>query len=276
MTLANGTHRLVKELKMGDNLPGGKTILCAVKTDCLNQRAKLIKIKSKNIIENNPVPVPALVPQGLTPVPQGSEDLIITPWHPIRINDSWQFPSCVEGAVMEEIECESVFSFLVIECESKSDCVESSVHTIGNNDDNNNMMRLQERNTNTTQNNTQNMQVNKMMYSSSMIINNIECITLAHNILDDNIASHPFFGTMKVVEELKKCKGWERGLIHFRSDYINHSNVDGSGCVNDQMRNIDEENNSKKQNKNKNSTYGCVVRDPHTGLITGFNSQMEL
>ena len=52
---------------------------------------------------------------------------------------------------------------------------------------------------------------------STIIINNIECITLGHGIINDAIASHDFFGTEKVINCLKSCKNWSTGLITFNS-----------------------------------------------------------
>ena len=45
-----------------------------------------------------------------------------------------------------------------------------------------------------------------------MLINNIECITLAHK-LNGDIVSHQYYGTDKIVEDLKKKEGWDEGLV---------------------------------------------------------------
>jgi uncharacterized protein YegL len=50
-----------------------------------------------------------------------------------------------------------------------------------------------------------------------IIINDIECITLAHNIINDDVAKHSFFGTDKIEEQLKLCNGWKDGLITFNA-----------------------------------------------------------
>jgi len=50
----------------------------------------------------------------------------------------------------------------------------------------------------------------------SMIINNVECITLGHGILNDSVASHSFYGTDAVRENLKKLKGYNNGIIELQ------------------------------------------------------------
>ena len=52
---------------------------------------------------------------------------------------------------------------------------------------------------------------------STIVINDIECITLGHGILNDSIAEHEFFGTEKVINSLKSSKNWSSGLITFNS-----------------------------------------------------------
>ena len=53
--------------------------------------------------------------------------------------------------------------------------------------------------------------------SSTIVINNIECVTLGHGILNDPIASHDFFGNENIIDCLKCCRLWESGLITFNS-----------------------------------------------------------
>jgi len=55
-----------------------------------------------------------------------------------------------------------------------------------------------------------------------VIINNIQCCTLAHNFKGD-IIEHDFFGTYKVIDDLIKMPGWKHGYIymekyHFTND----------------------------------------------------------
>jgi len=50
---------------------------------------------------------------------------------------------------------------------------------------------------------------------AAMIINGVSCITLAHGIQDDPVASHSYFGTEAIVDDLKKLGGaaWKNGLV---------------------------------------------------------------
>jgi len=45
------------------------------------------------------------------------------------------------------------------------------------------------------------------------IINDIECLCLGHGIEGDEVASHWYYGTKRVVEDLKKQTGWEEGRV---------------------------------------------------------------
>lgn len=44
----------------------------------------------------------------------------------------------------------------------------------------------------------------------SMLINGVICSTLGHGFKGINV-EHPYFGTNKIVEDIKKLKGWELG-----------------------------------------------------------------
>jgi len=70
-----------------------------------------------------------------------------------------------------------------------------------------------------------------------MIVNNIQCVTLGHNYQDD-VVRHPFFGSPKVIEQLKKIAGWKNGFVEFEEE-------EGD----------------------------CFVRDPQTNLVCGFMKQ---
>lgn len=60
-------------------------------------------------------------------------------------------------------------------------------------------------------------------------INGVQCICLGHDYQEDGI-KHPYFGSQKVIEDLKKMPGWAEGLIVLNS--------------------------------------GCLIQDQTTGLIT--------
>ena len=91
------------------------------------------------------------------------DGLLVTKWHPVRINGEWKFPTNL--ALAEVRVCSAVYSFLL---ETDDEHV--------------------------------------------MIINNIECIALAHNI-DEPVANHSYFGTEEVIKDLMNMQGWDEGLI---------------------------------------------------------------
>lgn len=55
----------------------------------------------------------------------------------------------------------------------------------------------------------------------TVIVEDYHCITLGHGICDDPVAAHDYFGTEKVIDDLKKQKGWNVG----RPTYLNHTAV---------------------------------------------------
>jgi hypothetical protein len=61
------------------------------------------------------------------------------------------------------------------------------------------------------------MQTVNNIRPSTIVINDTECVTLGHGIVNDSIARHDFFGTEKVINSLKSCKNWSTGLITFNS-----------------------------------------------------------
>lgn len=53
-------------------------------------------------------------------------------------------------------------------------------------------------------------------YSSEVVVDGVTCATLAHGVRDVPKLSHDFFGTNAVADALKKCKGFDAGLIVFQ------------------------------------------------------------
>lgn len=70
-----------------------------------------------------------------------------------------------------------------------------------------------------------------------MIINGIECVTLGHNFQEE-VVRHAYFGSQRIIEDLKKMRGWTTGLIELQS--------------------------------------GCLVRDTVTTLVSGINQATVL
>jgi hypothetical protein len=64
---------------------------------------------------------------------------------------------------------------------------------------------------------------------SSMIINDVECITLAHGITGDPVASHPYFSTEKIIDDLEKFgSSYSRGLVVL--DFGAMARIDDGNC----------------------------------------------
>jgi hypothetical protein len=69
-----------------------------------------------------------------------------------------------------------------------------------------------------------------------MIINGVECVTMGHGFKGSEVIEHPFFGTEKVLEELRRMEGWQRGLVELQA--------------------------------------GCLVRDPSSGLVVSLRGSL--
>lgn len=54
-----------------------------------------------------------------------------------------------------------------------------------------------------------------------MKIEGIECVTLGHNFTGSTVIEHAYYGTKRVVEDLKKMKGWESGKVVLNPEKYN-------------------------------------------------------
>jgi len=50
----------------------------------------------------------------------------------------------------------------------------------------------------------------------SMMIENVECITLGHNILNDSVASHSFYGTDEVRRNIMELDMNDNGVVELQ------------------------------------------------------------
>ena len=162
----------VKQVRRGDRLvhgaPGqglghGGIVHCVVRTECVNGRAWLVAL---------PGGVSDLSLSAVTPSDNEEsecETLLVTPWHPVQIpgtaSGAWTFPAHLSAP--SEVQCEAVYSFLVTK----------------------DVMALQGQDDNVT------VLFDKEQCVSSMMVSGVSCLTLAHGIANDDVASHPFFGT---------------------------------------------------------------------------------
>ncbi|CAF1094016.1 unnamed protein product [Rotaria sp. Silwood1] len=82
--LMNGTTKLIKNVLPGDRIaPHGGMVNYVVKTRCQNNKAKMV------VLNNS---------------------LIITAWHPIRVDEQWIMP-CTLVSAPTDITCEEVYNF---------------------------------------------------------------------------------------------------------------------------------------------------------------------
>ncbi len=58
----------------------------------------------------------------------------------------------------------------------------------------------------------------------SLLVNDIECIGLGHNIINDPVLQHPYYGTNKVINDMKNMDGWESGFIEILNFTLDRDN----------------------------------------------------
>ena len=104
------------------------------------------------------------------------KELIITDYHPVKINSKWQFP----------IDCE-IFKKINIKVDS--------LYSIGLIDD------------------------------TSFLIDDIEVIGLGHGITDDIVASHEYFGTTKVINDIFSISS--NGYCKITPNHISRDSITG-------------------------------------------------
>jgi len=54
----------------------------------------------------------------------------------------------------------------------------------------------------------------------AMVINGVEACTLGHGITTNKVIQHPYFGTQKIIDDLKALNGWNTGLILFKDGWL--------------------------------------------------------
>jgi len=137
VSMANGYYKYVDSVKKGDKVKtsdGIATVRAVVKSEMFRE-IKMVRFDS---------------------------GLLITPYHPIRVNETWHFPIEYQGHY-EDVYNDYIYSFVL-----------DKGHTC--------------------------------------FVNDIETVTLGHNFTGKNI-QHRFFGSSKVINALKECKGWLEGEV---------------------------------------------------------------
>merc|ERR1719464_1251797 len=49
-------------------------------------------------------------------------------------------------------------------------------------------------------------------------VNGVQCCTLGHGLMENEVITHEYFGTKRVIDDLKKCKGWTQGRVVLKHD----------------------------------------------------------
>jgi hypothetical protein len=57
-----------------------------------------------------------------------------------------------------------------------------------------------------------------------IVIGNTMCATLGHGFTDNDVIKHDYYGTDKVINDLKSFNGFDNGLITFDSNCIIRDN----------------------------------------------------
>jgi hypothetical protein len=160
VTLADGTLKRVDQVRKGDMVltPGVSStsaeVVCVLATISRDGRAELVEL-----------------PGGL----------LVTPYHPLRLEDTgkWTFPCDLAPVVSRA--CDSVYSFVLNE-------------------------------------------------GHVMLINGVQCVSLGHGMEEDEVVRHPYFGTRKVVEDLSRMPGWDKGRVELLSGCVEKDEKTGLVC----------------------------------------------
>jgi hypothetical protein len=231
--MADGTMKRVDHLKQGD------LVLCPSSTRVPSSEPIIAQVQS--ILRT----FSSTGSMKLISFPNG---LLITPWHPIKLEKSekWTFPALLHAtASVSSPDSSSLLDFISIETKAvysfllgpESVLMSSSSSSPG---PSSTLKRLNPLDNDRGQ---------------SMRINGVICLTLAHGILHDEVASHSFYGTEKIVMAMKK-----RGTRFMSKEK--------------QERDIRAEDVELMEEEYVDLFEGDILKDPLTNLAIGFNPKM--
>jgi hypothetical protein len=178
--LADGTMKRVDQIQPGDY------VLCPSSTRPSPSSSPSAEPTAGIIIAQVQAMLRTFSSSGSMNLISFQNGLLVTPWHPIKstLHHRWTFPADAAASNDDDkspqflsIKTEAVYSFLL----------GPELH-----------FQTYER-----------INPKEMNRGQSMLINEMECITLAHGIHDDPVASHAFYGTESVVGSMTK-KGISR------------------------------------------------------------------
>lgn len=165
--LTNNTFKNVTDLEKNDQLENGSKVVCLIKS---KYSGMLIKLNS----------------------------LIITPFHPVFYENTWQFPIDIYKDNLKK-SFPNPFFTLIEGHKSQLVC---------------------------------NLFLDKDHLAN---IEGFKCVTLGHGFNED-VVRHDYYGTDKIINDLKELKGWEEGLIILNDfEVMRGENNEVTGMVLNQM-----------------------------------------
>jgi len=117
---------------------------------------------------------------GVKTVRLPSTGLVITPWHPVKLtaDGPWQFPADILAEQQMEMQRKGVTPLANV-WESVDSCVYNMVLDSGH----------------------------------VVCVDEVQAVTLGHGLVENEVVAHPYWGTDKVIEDLKAHPGFQGGFI---------------------------------------------------------------
>jgi len=138
LTLSNGQLKRVKDLIKGDEIMNSDGRVARVVALVVTSTKYAVEVVNLN-------------------------GVLITPWHPVRIEGEWKFPQSIKEP--ERIYCEKIYNLVLDKAHIAT-------------------------------------------------INGLDVITLGHGFKINKVVEHAYFGSQRIIEDLKKFEGWESGRVH--------------------------------------------------------------
>lgn len=134
----------------------------------------------------------------LVEMPNGGP--LLTPWHPVWHEGAWQFPIEVTGNCSKVLPADYVYNFVLGNTEN--------ILTEGENDE------------------------GRGLRGQSVLVEGVPCITLAHGIEQNTVATHAFYGTEEVLVALQQyhAEGYKAGLVEMEEQHVLRSEESGLVC----------------------------------------------
>lgn len=166
VTMSDGTLKNASSIQQGDY------VLCPSSTRYQNQSPGLrIIAKVESILRTFSL-------CGVMNLVSYEGGLLVTPWHPIQVKGKWSFPAEDQDGILLPHKTDAIYSFLL--------GPEILVDVDQQNHESNDIQSP-----------------SIISRGQSLLINGMICISLGHGIQNDPVASHSFFGTEKIVDEMK-------------------------------------------------------------------------